>query len=297
MRRAVWGLPQAGILANKLLRKCLAPHGYYECKQTPGLWKHNSRPISFTLVVDDFRVKYTNKKDIDHLIDSLKTDNELTEDWDGDLYCGIKLKWDYDARTLDISMPGYIIKQLQKYKHASPTRPQHCPYTPEPKRYGSNAQRPLPKDTSPPLSKEDIKHVQRQRVIGSILYYARAVNLTVLMALSTIASEQAKGTESTMEKTKQLLDYIATNPDATIRFHASDIILNIHSDASYLSAANAHSRACGHFFMGWKADPTKTIKLNGAFFTLCAILRFVVASAAEAELGALFLICKQTIIF
>ena len=157
-------------------------------------------------MVDDFGVKYTNKKDIDHLIDNLKTDNELTKDWDGDLYCGIKLKWDYDACTLDISMSGYIIKQLQKYKHASPTptRPQHCPYTPEPKRYGSDAQRPLPKDTSPPLSKEDNKHVQR--VIGSILYYARAVNLRVLMALSTITSEQAKGTESTIEKTKQLLE-------------------------------------------------------------------------------------------
>jgi hypothetical protein len=91
-------------------------------------------------------------------------------------------------------------------------------------------------------------------VIGSILYYARAVNLTVLMALSTIASEQAKGTESTMEKTKQLLDYLATHPDATIRFHASDMILNIHSDASYLSAANAHSRACGLF--SWDGKPT-----------------------------------------
>ena len=58
MRRAVWGLPQAGILANKLLRKRLRPHGYYECANTPGLCKHVSRPISFTLVVDDFGVKY-----------------------------------------------------------------------------------------------------------------------------------------------------------------------------------------------------------------------------------------------
>jgi hypothetical protein len=70
-----------------------------------------------------------------------------------------------------------------------------------------------------------------------------------------------------------------------------------HLDLSYLSEANAHSRACGHFFMGWHADPTKPIKLNGAFFTLCAILRFVVASAAEAKLGALFLNCKQATIF
>ncbi len=100
-----------------------------------------------------------------------------------------------------------------------------------------------------------------------------------------------------MQKTKQLLDYLATHSEATVRFHASEMVLHIHSDASYLSEANVHSRACGHFFMGWKADPTKPIKLNGAFFTLCAILRFVVASAAEAGLGALFLNCKQATIF
>jgi hypothetical protein len=117
------------------------------------------------------------------------------------------------------------------------------------------------------------------------------------MALSTIASKQAKGTQQTMAKTKQLLDYLATHPNSTVRFHASNMILNIHLDTSYLSKANAHSRACGHFFMGWRADPTKLVKLNGAFFTLCAILRFVIASAAEAKLGALFLNCKQATIF
>ncbi len=68
-----------------------------------------------------------------------------------------------------------------------------------------------------------------------------------------------------MLNTKQLIDYLATHPDATVRFHASDMIMNVHSDASYLSEANEHSRACGHFFMEWKADPTKPIKLNGAF--------------------------------
>jgi hypothetical protein len=161
--------------------------------------------------------------------------------------------------------------------------------------YGSDAQRPIDPDTSPPLSEDQKKQVQR--VVGSILYYARAVDLTVLMALSTIASEQAKGTEQTWQRCKQLLDYLATNPNATVRFYASDMILNIHSDASYLSEKNAHSRACGHFFMGWKPNATKPIKLNGAFFTLCSILRFVVASAAEAELGALFLNCKQAAIF
>jgi hypothetical protein len=60
MRRAVWGLPQVGILANKCLRQKLAPFGYYQSTNTPGLWLHNTRPILFTLVVDDFGVKYVN---------------------------------------------------------------------------------------------------------------------------------------------------------------------------------------------------------------------------------------------
>jgi hypothetical protein len=200
MRRAVWGLPQAGILANKLPRKRLLPHQYYECKQMPGLWKHATWPILFTLVVNNFGVQYVNKDDVNHLIQCLKKQYELTKDWDGNLYCDIKLNWNYDNRSLDMLMPGYIIKQLQKYKHVIPAKPQHCPYTPQPRQYGSNTQRPLPIDTSPPLSDAEIKHIQR--VIGSILYYVHAVDLTVLMALSTIASKQAHGTENTMQNTK-----------------------------------------------------------------------------------------------
>jgi hypothetical protein len=149
-------------------------------------------------------------------------------DWDGDLYCGI-----CDAPTCNKSMPGYIQKQLQKYKHATPAKQQRCPYAPQLKQYGSKAQRLLPQDMSPPLSKDYIKQVQR--LIGSIPYY---VNLTVLMALSTIARGRANGTENIMLKTNQVLDYLATHPAATVQFHASDMVLNIHSDASYLSEAN-----------------------------------------------------------
>ena len=64
MRRAVWGLPQEGILANKLLRKRLLPHGYSECTNTPGLWKHKKNLISFTLVVDNFSAKYIGKEHV-----------------------------------------------------------------------------------------------------------------------------------------------------------------------------------------------------------------------------------------
>jgi hypothetical protein len=140
MSSAMWGLPQAGILANKLLQKRLAPHGYFECNQTPCLWKHATCPNSFTLVVDNFGIKYMCQEDIEHLIKCIKEKYELNMDWDGNLYCGIRLTLDYIAHTLVISMPGHILKQLHKYKHATPTKPQRCPYTPQPKQNGSKAQ-------------------------------------------------------------------------------------------------------------------------------------------------------------
>jgi hypothetical protein len=155
-------------------------------------------------VVDNFGVKYVGKEHADHLISCLKKDYKLTKDWAGDLYCGISLKWDYARRWLDIAMPGYIKKQLLKYEHIM-RRIQHCPYLPEPKRYGADAQSSLPQDISRKLTDNEMKKVQK--IVGSILYYARAVDMTVLMALSSIASEQTKGTERTLEKAYQVIDY------------------------------------------------------------------------------------------
>jgi hypothetical protein len=102
---------------------------------------------------------------------------------------------------------------LVKYKDQMPTCPQHCPYAPAPKQYGAVAQSPLPVDISPELAPNEIKEIQR--IIGSILYYAQVIDITMLMALSLINIEQSKGTTGTMEKAKQLLDYLATNPGAT----------------------------------------------------------------------------------
>ena len=75
------------------------------------------------------------------------------------------------------------------------------------------------------------------------------------------------------------------------------MVMNVHSDASYLSESKARSRTCGHFFMGWTSVDKEPIQLNGAFFVNTTIMRFIVASAAEAELGALFRNCQDGIIF
>ncbi|MCP4749222.1 MAG: hypothetical protein GY874_24265, partial [Desulfobacteraceae bacterium] len=94
LRKAVYGLPQASMLANKQLKKYLAPAGYYEVAHTPGLWRHVTRPIQFSLVVDDFGVKYVGKEHTDHLIATLRKHYaSVTEDWEGKLYVGITLDW------------------------------------------------------------------------------------------------------------------------------------------------------------------------------------------------------------
>ena len=118
-----------------------------------------------------------------------------------------------------------------------------------------------------------------QQIIGGVLYYGRAVDLTVLPALRSIASEQASDVENTEKKCTQLLAYIATHDNAIIRYHASDMVLNIHSDGSYLSETRARSRVAGQFFLGSKSDPTKPIVLNGALYIMCGIIKFVVVSA------------------
>jgi hypothetical protein len=109
------------------------------------------------------------------------------------------------------------------------------------------------------------------------------------MALSDLSSQQSAPTENTMTQVNQFLDCMWTHPDAIIRYSASDMILNVHSDASYLSAPKAHIRAGGYFFLGSLPHDGDPIRLNGAIHIMCTILKLVAALAAEAELGALFL--------
>jgi hypothetical protein len=89
------GLKQAGILANQLLQKRLAPFGYYPTRHTPGLWLHKTRPIAFSLIVDDFTVKYVGKEISEHLRKALLRSYELTTDWGGTVCSDMTLKWDY----------------------------------------------------------------------------------------------------------------------------------------------------------------------------------------------------------
>ena len=140
IQRGMYRLPQAGILAKNQLTKRLEPKGYYQCRHTPGLWRHKWRPILFSLVVDDFGIKYVRKEHANHLIAAIEENYEFSTDWVGTLYFGIKITWDYVKCIVDLSMPNYIYSMLHKYQHPTSKRAQHYPHPWNRRTYGATQQ-------------------------------------------------------------------------------------------------------------------------------------------------------------
>ena len=102
--------------------------------------------------------------------------------------------------------------------------------------------------------------------------------------LNDLPQQQSQPTIATREKCNRLMDYIATYPNAFIRYHASDMILNVDSDAAYLVLPNARSRIAGFFHLTNKTNPFR----NGPLLVECKTLRHVVTSTAEAETSACY---------
>jgi hypothetical protein len=287
--KGMYGLPQAGLLANELLEKRLNKHGYYQSKLVPGLWKHKTRPIMFTLVVDDFGVQYVGKEHAEHLMSVIQEHYECKADWTGERYIGIHLAWDYEKRQVHLYMPGYVRKALKQFQHIFKKK-QNQPFPHKEIIYGANKQYATQESTAPPATKDEKKFIQK--VCGKFLFYGRAVDGTVLTPISAIASQAATPTKDTLAQTQQLLDYLATQEDAVLTYHHSDMILAVHSDASYLSEPKARSRAGGHFFLSTNAEIPPN---NGAILNNATIIKHVMSSATEAEMAALYIMAREAV--
>jgi hypothetical protein len=263
IQKGMYGLPQAGILAQNLLKEGLNKHGYHQNRTTPGLWQHDWRPISFTLCVDGFGIKYVGKEHANHLAKTLNEHYVCSIAWTGTRYIGMKMDWDYAQRQVHVSMLDYTPKALTRFRHHKPCTPQHQPYPHVKPNYGAKAQYTESGGTSPALPKEGKKFIQE--VIGTFLCYARCVDSTMLAAIESLATQQANPTKNTMAKVTQFLDYATTHPNAILTYHASNMVLAGHSNASNLSESNGCNRAGGHFFM---SNNTAKPPNNGIFSLL-----------------------------
>ena len=287
IKKGMYGLKQAAILAYQHLKSTLEPQGYYHVPGTIGMWAHKSRPIQFCLTVDDFGIKYFNKADVEHLLQTIGQLYKYTTDWTGQHYCGMKLDWNYKQGYVDVSMPGYVTMTLQRLQY-TPKTPQYSPHRHTQFKYAKKGQRQYAKepDNSPPLTPKETVWIQS--VAGSFLYYARTIDYTLLPALNELSRDQSKPTEATRLKAQQIMDYAATYPNTYVRYHASDMILHVDSDAAYLVQPQAKSRIAGYYQLNNLPQAPTQHPVNGAILVECKTLRHVVASAAEAETAGVF---------
>jgi hypothetical protein len=184
----------------------------------------------------------------------------------------------------DSACPGYINNLLIKFKHPRPRKPQFSPYKNLPISYGAKTQLTPESDTTDLLD-DSCKH-RIHKIFGSLLYYARAVDNKLLVALSAIASRQAKATIAMEQAVHLLLDYVATYPNDGIVYRTSNMILCAHSDAGSLNELQSRSRAGAHIFL---LEDVPYPRFIGAVLSIARIIKFVMASAAESELAALFI--------
>jgi hypothetical protein len=283
---ALYGMKQAGYLANKDIVTHLANNGYTQCPNTACLFRHIKDDIEFSLITDDFGVRYGSKPAADKLLEVMSRKYKMTHDWAGAKYAGFDILNVYDPHDTrcELSMKGYMAAVLKRFK----INATHNVYSPEffqPINYGSNdSQLTKEQDSTPPLSATDINLVQQ--IAGCMLYYARGVDATMRPAVDHISMEQTHGTQRTMAKAIRLLEYGATFPDATIVYYPSDMVLKSNVDGSYNSEPGAKSRTAAFNYLGRTNEPDF---INGPIECISTLIPTVVASAAETEYASLFI--------
>jgi hypothetical protein len=190
---------------------CLVAEGFYKAATTPELWRHKWRPLQFCLIVDDFGVKYVGIEHFNSLLELLKKFHGVQCNMARDKVAGIAIQWDYPSICCRLSMPMYIDNLLLKFKHPCPLKPQPSPYTCLHISYGTKTQFSPDEDISELL--DDARKHRIQEIIGSLLYYARAVDNKLLVALSAIAAKQSKAIVAMEQAVHLLVDYVATYPN------------------------------------------------------------------------------------
>ena len=187
-------------------------------------------------------------------------------------------------------MDGYIEAFLIKYGHKNPTKPQILPHRNRNIQYSNKSQLTPAPDSRPLFDDEDIKLIQG--IVGTLLYYGRTVDNKLLVGLSSLGIQQAATTNLTNTTAKQLLDCISTYPNDGITYHASDMILAAHSDAGFKNKTKARMRDWFHILL---LENNPFPRYNVPILIINQIIKFLMTSAAEAELGGLYITEKEMV--
>ena len=278
--KSLYGLAISGLLSQLRLLAQLYSHDFLQT-ETPCLFRHRTRDITFALVVDDFAIRYKDIADLKYFTACLAELYHIKVHPVCVSFLGFTVVYDRVARTISLSYPSYIPDLLTRLNIPNlRTRKSPCVYVPPV--FGSKDPQVTLQDTSSPASKDDLATLQI--IIGSILYYARAVDGTMLPAVCLLSSQQSAPTANTMKAAYRLLGYAKLHPNHCLVFKPSDMILRIHSDASYLNRSKSGSTAGGYHYLG-TTDPDF---FNGPVFCHCTRIPVVCQAVSEAEYAGVF---------
>ena len=280
--QTIYGLPQAGKLAQDRLVAHLASKGFNLAPHTPCLFLHNTRKISFLLYVDDFLIKYHRDEDLDFLFATLRELYSIKTDREAKKFIGISLKFDRTQRSVTLSIPGYVKSLVEKFG-IKPEKRVDSPMLPA--IWTNRAEQQLVvEDDSPPLNDSEKKRLQK--IVGACLWYAMCVDYTMLAAVNKIAINLGAPTLKHMEQAEHMLAYAHFHPNAALVLRASDMSLHVHSDASFHSESEGRSRLAGFFFLGTPQNPPVTP--YGGIKAVSTASKIVLYSSHDAEYAAMF---------
>jgi len=217
---------------NKIVEN-LKIGGYIPLEHIIELFKQKTQTIILCLTIDDFGIKSVEKNEYQHLLNHLNKEYKIIVDWGRFLY-GLHLNWDYGStlRTVELKIPNYAERSLPRFKHIKNKYAQHSSHPFTPSKYGAKQQHKEP-ISRVLLTSEDKKWIEE--VAGGFLYYARAIDSTMLLPIGSIVSAKSAGTIKNLKKRiHHLLDYAATQPAAKIKYAASKMHLWAQSDVSYM---------------------------------------------------------------
>ena len=214
IRKVMYGLREAGYIANMKLKRVLGLEGYLLSKFTPGLFTHKTRDMAFLLIVDNFGVWHTKREDVQHLLKTIQDRYPIKVDWDPTFYSRVALEFDYDERTCKMLIPGYVKQALINFHHEF-NNATHSPSPFKAPVYGQKIQIATINKTN---SMTTVQTKLLQEVCGTFLYYARAVNCTILHGLNDLATRSKEGTQKIVKALNHFLDYFVTHPEAVVLY-------------------------------------------------------------------------------
>jgi hypothetical protein len=225
---------------------------------------------------------------MDHLIHTLTALYQVKINWKGSKYLGMDIAINRKQRHVTLTMPKYIDRLLCKVKPEG-VKGSNTPAIYTPPNYANPGAQRATIDDSELASEDDQKLLQS--VVGTLLYYSRAVDPSICTAVHELGSIQSKPSQNDMKKLDKLLQYVFKHRNIGIRFYASDMLLQLMSDASYLCRPKAAS------VVGLLAYLGSPHGINGPISCNSKMISCVVASVAEAELAGGFQIAQAAVHF